>query len=228
MLSLITATSVFVYTSGIESRMRSEQKLVPTLMARQAIPVGMSLSSAFSSGLIEVREVAKQTLPFEAISAVDSKNGALVALYELQPGQFITTPNFGERATNTSALKIPQGLLAVTVTIGEPEKVATFLQPGSEIAIFGTVDSSSGGKNTKITKVLFPRVQVLAIGNQLVAGDSSKAPVTSSNLITLAVSPAQAIKLINAVRSLSLYFALRSDSVDFSQLSAVTTVDIVD
>ncbi len=227
MLSLITATSVFVYTSGIESRMRSEQKLVPTLMARQAIPVGVSLSSAFSSGLIEIREVAKQTLPSESISAVDSKNGALVALHELQPGQFITTPNFGIRATNTSALKIPQGLLAITVTIGEPEKVATFLQPGSEIAIFGTADSNTGGGKTKITKVLFPRVQVLAVGNQLVANNSSQAPAASSNLITLAVSPAQAIKLINAVRTLSLYFALRSDSVDFSQLSAVTTADIV-
>ena len=227
LLSLITATSVFVYTNGFESRIRSELKLVPTLMARQTIPVGMTLSSAFSSGLIEIREVARQTLPTQSISTVNDTNGALVVLHEVQPGQFITTAYFGERAENTSVLQIPQGSLAVTVTIGEPEKVATFLQPGSEVAIFVTVDSNSGSGNTKITKVLFTKVKVLAIGNQSVASDLNQAPATSSNLITLAVTPAQAIKLIHAVRTQNLYFALRSDSVDFTQLSAVTTADIV-
>ena len=227
LLSLITATSVFVYTNGFESRIRSELKLVPTLMARQTIPVGMTLSSAFSSGLIEIREVARQTLPTQSISAVNDINGALVALHEVQTGQFITTAYFGERAENTSVLLIPPGSLAVTVTIGEPEKVATFLQPGSEVAIFVTVDSISGSGNTKMTKVLFAKVQVLAIGNQSVASDLNQAPATSSNLITLAVTPAQAIKLIHAVRTQNLYFALRSDSVDFTQLSAVTTADIV-
>ena len=227
LLSLITATSVFVYTNGYESRIRSELKLVPTLMARQTIPVGMTLSSAFSSGLIEVREVARQTLPTLSISTVNDTNGALVVLHEVQPGQFITTAYFGERAENTSVLLIPPGSLAVTVTIGEPEKVGTFLQPGSEVAIFVTVDSNSGSGNTKITKVLFTKVKVLAIGNQSVASNLNQAPATSSNLITLAVTPAQAIKLIHAVRTQNLYFALRSDSVDFTQLSAVTTADIV-
>ena len=227
MLSLITATSVFVYTNGFESRIRSELKLVPTLMARQTIPVGMTLSSAFSSGLIEIREVARQTLPTQSISTVNDTNGALVVLHEVQPGQFITTAYFGEKAMKTSVLQIPQGSLAVTVTIGEPEKVATFLQPGSEVAIFVTVDSNSGSGNTKITKVLFTKVKVIAIGNQAVASDLNQAPATSSNLITLAVTPAQAIKLIHAVRTQNLYFALRSDSVDFTQLSAVTSADIV-
>lgn len=213
LLSALTATAMFVYTTGIESRIRSQQELLPALIVGQPIPVGTSLGAAFSSGLIQIMEVPRQSLPAFAITSVNDSNGALVALNELQPGQFVTTPNFGEKATNTSALKVPQGMLAVTVMIGEPEKVAAFLQPGSEIAIFGTNEGASG---TKITSVIFPQVTVLAIGNQILADTSGRAPATSSALITLAVTPAQALKLIHATRTTNLYFALRSDGVDFN------------
>ena len=103
-------------------------------------------------------------------------------------------------------------MLAVTVMIGEPEKVASFLQPGSEIAIYGTKVGTSGAR---ITSVIFPQITVLAIGNQILADTSGQAPATSSVLITLAVTPDQALKLIHATRTENLYFALRSDGVDF-------------
>lgn len=226
LLSLITATTAFVYTNGVESRVRSEQELVPVLIVGQTIPVGTSLSKAFSEGLVQFRELPRQSLPNLAISSISNSNGELVALHELQPGQFVTTPNFGVRATNTSALKIPQGMLAVTVTVGEPEKVATFLQPGSEIAIFATSDDTGTTGKSKITKVLFTQIQVLAIGNQIIPNTDAQAPATSSGLITLAVTPNQALKLINATRSLSLYFALRSDGVDFGELTSITSAEI--
>ena len=212
LLSVLTATIIFVYTAGIESRIRSQQELVPALIVGQPIPVGTSLGTAFSSGLIQIMEVPRQSLPSLAITSVNDSNGSLVALNELHPGQLVTMPNFGEKATNTSALKVPQGMLAVTVMIGEPEKVASFLQPGSEIAIFGTKVGTSGNK---ITDLIFPQITVLAIGNQILADTSGQAPATSSVLITLAVTPEQALKLIHATRTENLYFALRSDGVDF-------------
>ena len=211
LLSVLAATIIFIYTTGIESRFRSQQELISTLVVEQRIPVGTSLATAFSSGLIQTMDHPRQFLPPLAITSVNDSNRSLVALHELQPGQLVTTPNFGEKATNTSALKVPMGMLAVTVMIGEPEKVASFLQPGSEIAIFGTKAETSG---TRITSVIFPQVTVLAIGNQILADTSGQAPATSSVLITLAVTPAQALKLIHAARTESLYFALRSDGVE--------------
>jgi len=228
LLSVVTATSVFVYTSGIESRVRAQQDLIPTLIVGQAIPVGMSLSTAFSNGMIDVKEIPRQSLPVLAIQNINDTNGALVALHQLQPGQFVTSPNFGTKAANNSALEIPKGMLAMTVTVGEPEKVGAFLQPGSEIAIFGTTDAkTSGGGQSKITKVLFPQITVLAIGSQIVSTTGSAAPSSTSNLITVAVTPLQALKLVHAVRTVTLYFALRSDGVDFNQLSAITDADII-
>ena len=138
LLSVLTATIIFVYTTSIESRIRSQQELFPVLIVEQPITIGTSLSAAFSSGLIKIMEVPRQSLPPLSITSVNDSNGSLVALNELHIGQLVTTPNFGEKATNTSALKVPRGMLAVTVMIGEPEKVGSFLQPGSEIAIFGT------------------------------------------------------------------------------------------
>lgn len=211
LLSVLTATTIFVYTTGIESRIRSQQELLPALIVEQPIPIGTSLGSAFSSGLIRIMEVPRQTLPSLAITSVNDSNRSLVALNELHSGQLVTAPNFGEKATNTSVLKVPRGMLAVTVTIGESEKVGSFLQPGSEIAIFGTKDGTSG---IRVTSVIFPQITVLAIGNQIHIDTSGQAPASSSVLITLAVTPAQALKLIHATRTENLYFALRSDGVE--------------
>lgn len=227
LLSVMTATSIYVYTSGIESRVRAQQDLIPTLIVRQPIPVGISLSNAFSTGMVELKQIPRQSLPVLAIQSVNEVNGLLVALHEMQPGQFVTTPNFGKKATNTSVLEIPQGMLAMTVTIGEPEKVGAFLQPGSEIAIFGTSGSISGGGQSKITKLLFPQILVIAIGNQMTAIVGNAAPLSTSNLITVAVTPAQALKLVHAVRTVALYFALRSDSVDFNGVTSITDADII-
>jgi pilus assembly protein CpaB len=227
LLSVVTATSVYVYTSGIESRVRAQQDLIPTLIVGQAIPVGMSLSAAFSNGMIDVKRISRQSLPTLAIQSINDTNGALVALHPLEPGQFITTPNFGTKAVNNSALEIPRGMLAMTVTIGEPEKVGSFLQPGSEIAIFGTAKPLSGGGQSQITKVLFPQITVIAVGNQISANTATVAPSSTSSLITVAVTPLQAIKLVHAVRTVTLYFALRSEGVDFNQLISVTDADII-
>lgn len=223
MLSVLTGIAIFSYTSGIESRLQASQVTKTVFITLRAISVGTPLGEAVNQGILEQRNFPVDSIPTGAIEKIDANNSNLVALQTLQPGQLLLNANFGNSVANTGALTIPDGQLAVTVSLSDPAKVANFLQPGSEISIFVTGQSN----NSKFTQVLIPRAQVLAIGNEVVPAAPGASFTAASPLITVAVTPTQAKRLIHASQTLSLYFGLLTASVDFGDMSAVTDSNLV-
>jgi pilus assembly protein CpaB len=222
LLSCLSGLAVFTYTSGVENRVRSTQQTTNVYLTTKQIPIGTGLGSAINQGYLELKKFPLESVPSGAISLIDSRNSELVALQTLQPGQILIQSNFGVTAANTGALVIPDGLLAITVSLSDPARVASFLEPGSEISIFVTGQSG----NSKFTQVLIQRTQVLAVGNQVLPNPAGAAGTNTSALITVAVSPVQAKRLIHASQTLSLYFGLRTAGVDFGVSSSVTDENI--
>jgi pilus assembly protein CpaB len=218
LLSVLSGLSIYAYTSGIESRIRSDQETTSVLIAVRQIEIGTTLGSANSQGYIEEKMFPRGSAPTLAIPAVNASNTDLLALQTLQPGQILLQTNFGVSAANTGALIIPDGELAVTVSMSDPARVASFLQPGSEIAIFVT----GQGGNTKFTQVLISRTQVLAVGSQTLPSAGGASSGNTSSLITVAVTPSEAKRLVHASQTLSLYFGLRTAGVDFGLNTPVT------
>ena len=217
-LSLLAGFSVYTYTSGVESRVRSTQQTKSVLIVLQQIPIGTPLGLAVKQGYAEERAFPADSVPIQSLSVTNANNSTLVALQTLQPGQLLLETNFGVTAANTGALVIPDGQLAVTVSLSDPARVASFLQPGSEITIFVTGQTG----NVKFTNVLIPRAQVLAVGSQVVPTSGGAANGNTSALITVSVSPIQAKRLVHASQTLSLYFGLRTTGVDFGTSTPVT------
>ena len=222
-LSAIAGFAVFTYTSGVESRVRSSQVTTDVFITTRQIPIGTGLGSALNQGYLESRKFPLDSVPTGAINRVDAQNSELLALQTLQPGQILLTSNFGITAANTGALVIPDGQLAITVSLSDPARVASFLQPGSEISIFVTGQSG----NSKFTQVLIQRTQVLAVGTQVLPNPNGVVGSNSSALITVAVSPTQAKRLVHASQTLSLYFGLRTAGVDFGISNPVTDASIL-
>ena len=63
----------------------------------------------------------------------------LVALGTIYPGEQIIAPKFGSLG-DTESLVIPDDKMAVSVELTDPERVAGFVNPGSEVAIFVSAD----------------------------------------------------------------------------------------
>src|SRR5262249_34154121 len=143
----------------------------------------------------------------------------------------------------TGALAIPNGMVAVTVATCMPGAVAGYVQPGSRVAVFGTYSdiknngsqscgsssgSPGGGGQTNLahvhTRILLPRVQVLAVGAAPVSDQnaassgttspngSSSTPSQNTVMVTLAVSQADAERLITLDSSGLTYLALLTPS----------------
>jgi pilus assembly protein CpaB len=138
--------------------------------------------------------------------------------------------HFGSRSAVTSGLPLPEGKMAVTVETGAPEQVAGYVQAGSQVAIFLTYDVvDSNGNTTGIerTRVLIPRVEVLAIGTNQRARTSTSGSGGGSGslLLTLAVNQAEAERLIEGLSHGTLYLALLTDSVVVTPGAGVDNTD---
>ena len=119
-------------------------------MLRAIAPIepGESIATAAQSGKLSLEGVpSDQVLP-NALNSIDSL-GKQVALVKVYPGEQIVTDKFGgaEAVDVPSALQIPKGKLAISVNLTDTARVAGFVNPGSEVAIF--VNGSRRGRQAR-------------------------------------------------------------------------------
>ncbi len=209
---------VFLYVQSADSRALDGQEQVQVLFATQQIPVGQNAETASANGSLELRTVAKNSAAEGALSDIDPIAGQ-VALTTIFPGQQIVTAAFGDIA-GVSAIPIPDDKMALSLQLGDPERVAGFLSAGSEVAIFATLPSpdkadQADDATAENTQLLIERVQVITVGNVQPVQTTTTEEDGSQNveeipraIVTLAVSQKQAQQLIYASQKGQLYFTL--------------------
>jgi pilus assembly protein CpaB len=232
LLAVIAGLLVFFYTRGAEDRALEGQQPVTILMSSALIPLGMTLGDANANGLIKTSEITEKLKPAGSLSEVTSENAALVAQSDIAPGQILMSSSFGLAVPVSAPLEVPDGMMAVSISMEGPAKVGSFLRPGSEVAVFGTVTTPSdqiGGQPGLSSRVLLDRVLVLAIGDVTAAQQSSATPESWQNtLVTLAVDQSQAEKLVQATRTGSLYMSLLADSTTLKPSVGVSEQNLFD
>ena len=107
-------------------------------------------------------------------------------------------------------LAIPKGKIAISINLSDPSRVAGFVNPGDQVAIFLTNDKSS--------RLLLPSIQVIGAGTTTVTTTTTTDPNGAQSteqlpktLLTLAVSQAEAEKILYAEGGGELAFGLLND-----------------
>ncbi len=212
---------VFAYVRSADDRALAEQDPVQVLFATQQIPVGQTAETASANGSLELRTVASNSVATGALSNIDQIAGE-VALTTIFPGQQIVAAAFGDIA-GVSAIPIPDDKMALSLQLGDPERVAGFLGAGSEVAVFATLRSADpkdqeNEATAESTELLIDRVTVITVGNvQPVSQTTTSSDGTQNTeeipraIVTLAVSQEQAQKLIYASQKGTLYFTLLTE-----------------
>lgn len=230
-LAVLAGLAVFLYARGAEQRALQDQQAVPVYVSNDVIPAGTSLGSAVAQGLAGQTQVSDKLSPPGAIAAVDASNSALVAVGDIPAGQVLLAGDFVTEAQKTVSITIPDGLMAVSMVLGDPQKVGSFIRPGSYIAIFDTMTGISpdnpDAAAVLTTRPLLDRVEVLAIGAVTKDNAAAATPDAWSNsLVTLALDQAQAEKLIHAIQTGSLYMALLGENTTLKPSVGVSDVDL--
>jgi pilus assembly protein CpaB len=215
-LAGLGATLVLLYAHGADQRATQGQQLRRVFVAKSEIPAGTTGDSLAGSSAVVLRDVASNSVAPGALSDLGPLRG-LVALAPVFPGEQILQQQFGSSAGNAT-LPIPEGKMAVSVQLADPERVAGFVTNGSEVAVFVTVantDPTTQARLPDATEVLLTRVTVIGVGNTSVVTQTSTDTTGQQNteqipktILTLAVTQDQATRLIHAAQKGSLYFAL--------------------
>jgi pilus assembly protein CpaB len=235
LLAVLGTVGVLAYVNKANARALAGQQAVTVLIARQVIPAGTSAAAAQAQGLLGTERLPSASVPADALTAISPAISALVTDADVQPGQLLLRPMLVTSVASTSGLAIPHGMVAVALEFCVPEAVAGNLHSGSQVAVFQTTadgnaningQAACGGSHTFSssqnfrTSLVLPKVTVLTVGQGTGAQDGSTSSSSSSSssgngqntgLITVAVSQADASKLIALSENGLPYLALLAD-----------------
>jgi pilus assembly protein CpaB len=230
-LAVTGTLAVLVYVNRADARAVAGQQAVTVLVADEAIPSGTTGSAA--KALLREETLPASSVSTDAVTELTSDQESLVTSSDLAPGQLLLKSMLVTAAEATNGLAIPKGLVAVTITLCSPETVAGNVKVGSNVAVFGTVvpekdaiaqPNCTGqhkqqlGKGISNTRVVIPKVRVIAIGpaasttqDDAETGNVSQRSTAAQQdltLITVAVNQDDAERLILLTQTGLPYLAL--------------------
>ena len=230
-VAALGTTGVFLYVNGIDQRAQASYKVVEVLVAKTPIAVGTTAQQAQDASALELRPFLRRSIAglpaLSDISGIASK----AALAPIAAGSPILETQFGD-AGDSSVLPIPEGKVAVSVQLADPARVAGFVGPGSEVAVFLTTTATSGADaGQEATRTLLERVKVIAAGATTVVttttdgADGSQTEQLPKALLTLALDQVEAQKLVYGSQHGQMYFALLRDDSDVDKAKPGTTAE---
>ncbi|WP_107774626.1 Flp pilus assembly protein CpaB [Nocardioides sediminis] len=237
LIALVGTSLIVLYVQGIDARATADQELVEVLQATDVIDAGEDVAAAQEAGKFAKTEVRRADLVEGALSSTSSISD-LVAIGTIYPGEQILAKKFGNLG-DAGTLVIPDDKLAVSVELTDPERVAGFVNPGSEVAIFVSADPvlyRPDGKEQKLpqyTGLLLPKVEVVGVGTTSIAAKTTKSEdgeeteQVARTILTVAVDQKQAEKLIFASRNGDISFALLNGDSQVADGAGVRAADIM-
>lgn len=249
LLALCGVGAVVLYAQGATQRAVASSQPASVWVSDKLVPAGTTLADAVDKGLVQRTSVPRTSLPAGALGEVTKDNRSLVAVNDIQPGEFVLAARFTTTAVGEQAISVPQGQVAVAAQLSDPAKVGSFVRPGSRIVVFdtyamtatatvkgttetGTTVTSTATDTGQETKVLLPDALVIAVGSTSLSpaedGSAAPAPASGDNtvLVTLALSPDDAARLVHAIQTGKLYAGLRGSDVDIPASTAVSDTSL--
>jgi pilus assembly protein CpaB len=218
LVAALGSALVFLYTKGADTRAEERFDTVEVLRATAVITPGEKFEDAQAAGKLALQAVSKDSLLDGYQTTTDSLTGT-VSLSTIYPGEQIISPKWGTSAAVQSNLQIPETNLAISVNLTDPARVAGFVNPGSEVAIFLTGHAEGGDSDgAGFARLLLERVTVLGVGSttpvSTTTTDESGASTTEQlprTLMTLSVTQQEAEKILYAQSTGELAFGLLTD-----------------
>lgn len=229
-LALVGTGAVFSYVKGADNRALAKTRAAKVVIADKRVPAGTTWQDVLKGGYLHADNVPADTVPADALADLNAPIGTdQVAGADIAAGQIVLREMFGPKTSVTGVLAIPKGKIAVTVSMPSNADAAGFVQPSSEVAIFSTFKLAAdkagqvthtptiGGTDLYATKLLLPRIEVLAT-SQNAPGDLNGGKKATANagggtvLVTLALTQQEAERVILAQQVGELYLGLLSDT----------------
>lgn len=246
-VGVIAALLLFQYVRGIEDRANQNAKRVDVFAAKGEIKRGVPGEQATQNGDIAKAQIPQEFRPNTAINTTD-EIAKKVALFDIAPGTVIVQGMFVDPATTQitfrSRIKNPEHV-AMSIQVDQVRGVGGFLVGGDEVNMMVFENLSGGGSaagqgtdNTtpanreastlsQRARMLYQKVQIIAVGQQAALEPGEQAATTSSSanntgLITIVVPPEASLWVASAQQGGGqIYLALDAEDYKAKEVKQV-------
>lgn len=219
-VAVLGTSAVFIYVSKVEAQTLKGADPVDVLVAAERLPAGTTGAAAAEGELVALVSMPRKSVPEGALTSLDSV-GTQSLVSDVFAGEVLLKAKFADQTARTGALLIPKDRIAISVELGDPQRVAGFVVPGSEVAIFTTIENTAasaaqpGATAATYTRLLLPRTSVIAVGPSTLrpAEDEEEGDdAVAKAVLTVAVTQVEAERLIHAAQNGELYLGLLSST----------------
>lgn len=136
-MGLLAAFALVTYVGGVEDEASAGAQRVPVVRVARDSPRGLTGREAREQGYLEEAAIAAEFRPASAmvdLAAIDLN----VAGTDLAAGQVLVDGMFVDPAAAqlTAARRVPEGEVAITVSVDQVRGVAGLISPGDKITVF--------------------------------------------------------------------------------------------
>lgn len=198
-LGAIASFTLYRHLQGVENQVYGEARQVEVVVAGVDVPRGTGGDEAIASGLV-TKMMPAEFRPATAITAIESVRGKIANL-DIPAGTVVVENTFvdpSHAVVDTNAQLIPEGMVAVTISVDQVRGVAGLVRPGDKVNM---IVNDPNAPETPTKQVLFQNVEVLFVGQtpapQAGADPAAAAPAdpAGGGILTLAVPPLAASKI---------------------------------
>jgi pilus assembly protein CpaB len=216
-----------VFVNNAEDRALEGEEVVNVLVVKDTIPAGTPVGEI--GGSVDVEKVPAKVVNDGAVGDLSELSG-LVASIELLPGDQLTSQRFitpEQFSPSRSQIKVPTGLLEMTVTLAPDRTIGGTLRPGDTVAFIASFTKAAtpgapnggtalppGTEKTHLIlhKVLVTNVQGAPLVTATPAEDGSTtnarpAAPQGTLLVTLAVDAAASERVAYTAEYGTIYLA---------------------
>ena len=224
-VALLGTALVFLYVRGSDTRAEARFDTVNVLRAVAPIEPGESIDDAAATGKLALQPVAREYLLPNYQTSTEKLAGSFATM-RILPGEQIVSDKFGARIeTPESGLVIPKGMIAISVTLTDTARVAGFINPGTNVAIFL--------KTPEYTRLLLEEVTVIAVGSTTTTQTTTTTPEGTETveqlprtLMTLALTQTDAERVLLSETSGELVFGLLTPDSNVNSGRGTTNADL--
>lgn len=214
-LAILAGVAVYFYQSTADARALAGKQPVNVVVAKGDLAVGMKLGDAVAQGLVAYEAFPAAAIPSDALATVHQETSGLVVSHAIAAGQLVLRSELATIANPNAQIQVPKGRVAVSVNIDDAARVANFVVPGSQVVVYWTPTDATQ------SRVLLPLGQVIAVGATSTAS-ANQAQNGNNALVTLALEPSDAPRVVLATKTGTLYLGLLGQGVDLSQGSGTS------
>jgi pilus assembly protein CpaB len=220
-LAAIAALAVFMYAHGVRTAAK-DQAGVTVAVATKDIPAGTLLGT--SSDAVAMRRVSRDDAIPGALTSHGDLAGARTAVPVLEGQQISEGMLQGRNTVQGGTLGIPKGMVAETVPLETYREVGGAMASGDHVTIYATFEpSDQSAPSTSVT--LVSNALLLKVDAPTVS-DATSGGSTDPTLVTMALRPRDAQKVVYAQEEGSIWLALLPPNQQGTRVPPTTFAEV--